>query len=184
MIKKTILLAIMFVLILPVASLANGGDQRVVNKKYLISLSRAPFTPIVGVKTSFLASFVDIQKGKLINEDLIVKVRVSKHGAVAGKFIFEKENIIAQRGVLDFPYTFEESGLHEIFFDFAFLSDPKKIYHAPDFLMDVQKAETSALSSDNTFPYLFVVISLFAGLIIGFGISHFYNCKRKKAFSS
>ena len=62
--KVILLLAIAFI---PSVSLANGGDQRVVENKYLINLSRAPFTPRIGVKTSFLASFVDIQKNKLIS---------------------------------------------------------------------------------------------------------------------
>ena len=32
--------------------------------------------------------------------------------------------------VLELKYTFESSGLHEIFFDFAFASNPQKIYEA------------------------------------------------------
>lgn len=121
-------------------SLANGGDQRVVNGTYLINLSRAPFTPRVGVKTSMLASFVDIQKDKLIVEDLIVNVRIAKLGGGQGKreFIFRKDNIAVKGGVLELPYIFANSGLHEVFFDFAFISHPEKVYEAPDFLIDIQ----------------------------------------------
>jgi len=65
---------------MPLIMFANGGDQRIVDNLYFINLSRAPFTPRVGVKTSFLVSFVDIQKDKLIAEDLIINIRISKLG--------------------------------------------------------------------------------------------------------
>ncbi len=147
--------------------LANGGDQRIVDNKYFINLSRAPFTPRVGIKTSMLASFVDIQKNKLIADDLIVKVQISKFGGSGSTkrtFIFEQNNVPVKGGILELPYTFTESGLHEIFFDFAFASNPQKIYEAPDFLLDVQKP----LNGYNTNQILITVFSSFVvGLIAG-----------------
>lgn len=129
----------------PTLVFANGGDQRVIDGKYLINLSRAPFTPSVGVKTSMIASFVDIQKNKLITDDVIAKVRIAKHGGGGTReFLFEKDNSIITGGVLEFEYTFPEDGLHEIFFDFAFASSPETIYAAPDFLLDIQKQKNPA----------------------------------------
>src|SRR3989344_1250759 len=131
----------MILIVVPNAVFANGGDQRVVEGKYLVNLSRAPFTPRIGVQTSFLASFVDIQKNRLIAEDLIVKIRIAEKGGSRGKreFIFEQNNTVVKGGVLELKYTFEDSGLHEVFFDFAFASNPQIVYEAPDFLLDVQK---------------------------------------------
>lgn len=161
--KKTLTAIFLFVFLLPVLAVANGGDQRVIENKYLINLSRAPFTPRVEVKTSFLASFVDIQKNKLISEDLMVSIRISKLGdAPKGKFIFEQDDIAVRGGVLDFSYTFNESVLHEIFFDFAFVSNPEKVYNAPDFLIDVQKQESSGDLSRGVF------IGIGDGIILGF----------------
>lgn len=127
-------------LIVPSLSLANGGDQRVVDGKYLINLSRAPFTPHIGVKTAFLPSFFDIEKNQLIAEDLTVKVRIAKLGGQDKRiFIFEQADIRVRGGVLEnLSYVFKEPGLHEIFFDFAFTSNPEKVYEAPDFLIDIQ----------------------------------------------
>lgn len=62
--------------LLPYTLFANGGDQRVVDRKYFINLSRSPFTPRVGVKVAILPSFFDIEKSKLIAEDLLVRVRI------------------------------------------------------------------------------------------------------------
>lgn len=120
---------------------ANGGDQRLVERgKYYINLSRAPFTPRIGIKTSFVASFFDVGANRLISKDLTVRVRISKLGdAPKGKFVFEQDNIVVRGGVLEFSYIFNEVALHEIFFDFALTSNPEKIYEAPDFLLDVQK---------------------------------------------
>ena len=169
--KTTIILLLIFVFLFATdAVFANGGDQRVVENKYLINLSRAPFTPRVGVKTSFLASFVDIQKNKLISEDLTVRIRISKLGdAPKGKFIYEQDNIAVKGGVLDFPYTFSEAVLHEIFFDFAFASSPKKVYNAPDFLIDVQQPKANEQSSKPLIiGLLFIaIIAFLAGLLVG-----------------
>lgn len=90
-----------------------------------------------------LISFADIQQGRLIKEDIIASIRVARLGEVeSGKrlFIFEKKDIPVSGGVLEFPYTFADEGLHEIFIDFAFAGHPEKIYETPDFLLDVQPA--------------------------------------------
>ena len=136
----------LFLLILilsPNAVFANGGDQRVVEGEYLINLSRAPFTPRVGEKTSFLVSFVDLEKNKLIADDLVVDIRIAKlggEGSAKRTFLFEQKNTPVKGGILDFSYTFADAGLHEVFLDFSFASDPQKLYEAPDFLLDVQKS--------------------------------------------
>lgn len=167
--KKIIILSLIFIFV-PIVFFANGGDQRVFKNKYLINLSRAPFTPRAGIKISMLASFVDIQKNKPINENLIVKVRVAKISGSGGQreFLFEQDNLIAESGVLEFAYTFTETGLHEIFFGFAFPSAPQEIYEVPDFLIDVQKQEESA--SVKNFWFIGAGSGI-AGLIIGLLIS-------------
>lgn len=172
---KKLTLLLLAVLLIPIISSANGGDQRVVENKYLINLSRAPFTPVIGVKTSFLASFVDIQKNKLISEDIIVSVRISKLGdAPKGKFIFEQNDIAVEGGVLDFPYTFSEAVLHEIFFDFSFATNPEKVYNAPDFLIDVQTTPSAEKSNKSVLigAGLGIIIAFLAGLTIGRKIKH------------
>lgn len=147
--------------------LANGGDQRVVEAKYLINLSRAPFTPHAGDKVAFLASFVDIEKNKLVSEDLIVTVRIAKLGGIGTDkrtFLFEKEKNHVKGGILELSYTFTESGLNEIFFDFAFASNPEKVYEAPDFLIDVQRPEPEKRESNQ---FLLLGGGIILGLIIG-----------------
>lgn len=166
--KKLVVFILLILISAPFVAFANGGDQRVVDGKYLINLSRSPFTPRVGVETSMLASFVDIDKDKLIAEDLLVKVRIAQLGG-AGKreFLFEEDNLIVQGGVLEFVHTFTATGLHEVFFDFAFASDPQKIYEAPDFLMDVQIADGAVSQHTNRFTIGFIV-GVFAGVMLGF----------------
>lgn len=138
--RPLLFLIALFFGVLPLFSWANGGDQRVVEGTYLINLSRAPFTPRVGVKTAMLASFVDLEENKLISEDLTVHVRIAKLGGGDGKreFLFERDSLAVKGGVLELAYTFTETGLHEVFFDFSFARSPETIYQAPDFLIDVQ----------------------------------------------
>lgn len=180
MVSKAITICIsIFSLLLAInVVFANGGDQRIVDGKYLINLSRAPFTPRVGVKTSLLISFVDIQKNKLIAEDLVVKVRIAKLGGGDGKreFLFEKENLIVKGGILELAYTFAKTGLHEIFFDFTFTSSPEIIYGAPDFLIDVQKQE-NPVSVQNL--WFVGVVTGIVGMMIGFLLSKVKSSKQK-----
>jgi hypothetical protein len=177
MLRKTTIALFAILIAVPLFSLANGGDQRLVERgKYYINLSRAPFTPRVGVKTSFVASFFDVGANRLISEDLIVRVRISKLGdAPQGKFVFEQNNVAVKGGVLEFSYTFNEAVLHEIFFDFAFASNPEKMYNAPDFLIDVQPSQSSEKSNKS----LFVVVEL--GIVIAFLIGLFGVRKTKTA---
>lgn len=170
-----IILFLGLILFLKLPSFANGGDQRVVEGKYLINLSRSPFTPKANEKNAFIASFVDIQTGKLIDEDLVVKIRIAKLGEGRDKrqFLFEQKDMRAKGGILEFQYVFKGQGLHEIFFDFAFVSNPQKIYNAPDFLLDIQKLEFS----DKQSPSILIWIGL--GAILGFGVG--WLIFRKKA---
>ena len=156
---------------------ANGGDQRVVDGKYLINLSRAPFTPYPGDKVAFLASFVDIEKNKLISEDLTVTVRIAKLGGSGTEkrtFLFEKEKIPVKGGILELPFIFTESGLHEIFFDFVFDSNPQKIYEAPDFLIDIQRSLTGYSKNQ---VLMAVLSSLVVGLIAGWFVKRIVSSR-------
>lgn len=163
-------------LIIPSLLLANGGDQRIVEGKYFINLSRAPFTPHVGVKIAMLPSFFDIEKNKLVAEDLLVKVRIYRFGGSGEEkrvLLFEKKDILVKGGVLEgLSYTFAEPGLHEIFFDFVFASNQEKVYNAPDFLLDVQK-QPDGYNTNQLLVIGFGAIVI--GVIIGWFIKRIMN---------
>ncbi|MBI3274341.1 MAG: hypothetical protein HYZ69_04315 [Candidatus Colwellbacteria bacterium] len=158
----------LLIFLLPALASANGGDQRVVEGKYLINLARSPFTPRAGERTAMLISFVDLATNKLIAEDLVVKIRIAKLGGISSakrEFLFEKKDILVQGGVLEFPYTFGNTGLHEIFMDFALASNPQKIYESPDFLMDVQDKESKFSISRFIIDFM---LSIIVGIALGF----------------
>ena len=156
-------------LLTPSFLFGNGGDQRVIEGRYIINLSRAPFTPRVGVKTAMLPSFFDIEKNKLVAEDLLVKVRIYRFGGSGEEMrvlLFEKRDIPVKGGVLEgLSYTFAKPGLHEIFFDFAFAGNPQKIYQAPDFLMDVQKPESPEKDTAFSIAFIATTSAIIGGMI-------------------
>lgn len=164
-------------LALPISVFANGGDQRIAEGQYLINLSRAPFTPRVGIETSLLASFVDLKTNKLVRDDLVARVRIAKLGGGSGKreFVFEKRDIRVNGGVTSFKHTFIESGLHEIFFDFVLASNPGKIYEAPDFLIDVQ--DKKSWLDVNQFA-AGILSSGIVGIILGFALGIWFRQRR------
>lgn len=160
--KKLVILLAVFI---PYLVFANGGDQRIVEGKYLINLARSPFTPKAGEPVSMLISFARTQTNLLVSEDLTAKIRIAKLGAGKRIFLFEKNNIKVEGGVLEFPYTFAETGLHEVFIDFVLVSEPKKVYESPDFLLDIQepiKAEKQATGKI----YLAFILGVLASLSV------------------
>lgn len=152
--------------VVPVFTFANGGDQRVVGNEYLINFARSPFTPIAGTKTAMTVSFVDLTTGQVIKDDILVTVRVGE-GRGSTTFTYEEKDILVRGGILEWSYTFNAPGIHELFFNFVFVSDPQKIYEPPDFLLDIQKPETAIQASGVIFTG---ILSAFGGGIIGWVI--------------
>lgn len=170
---KIFLTALVFMLIAPVAAHANGGDQRVVDGTYLINLSRSPFTPTARQETQFLASFVDLKTNRLIDDDLIVTIRIGKLGESAkGKFVFEK-NVKTDGAVFGFTHIFKSEGLHEVFFDFGLASNPNVVYAAPDFLIDVQEPIDARTSAS----YGVIITAILLGSVVGFAIKSLVGTK-------
>ena len=154
-------LGLLITAFLSFSAFANGGDQRVADG-YLVNLSRAPFTPIAGVKTALLASFVDLETGRLIQDDMLVSIRIAE-GRGSRSFIHERKDMPIQGGVLEYSYTFENSGMHEIFFDFKFVNDPaQKVHKLPDFLIDVQK-----LVAENAIDTKSLILGIGLGAVVG-----------------
>lgn len=166
MMNRIFLLLFLFLFIAPMATLANGGDQRVLGNEYLINLARSPFTPIAGTKTAMTVSFVDLKTGRLIQDDILVTVRVGE-GRGSKNFVHEEKDILVKGGILEWSYTFVKPGIHELFFNFAFVSDPQTIHEPPDFLLDIQKPETQ-IKNDKT---MFVaILALLIGGVAGWFI--------------
>ena len=161
MIQKAIIILLLIFVSTPAVSLANGGDQRVLGNEYLINLSRSPFTPIAGTTTAMTVSFVDLQTGRIIQDDLLVRIRVGK-GRLSKTFIHEERDILVKGGIFEWSYIFAEPGIHELFFDFAFVSNPEKLYVPPDFLLDVQKAEMPEKNDASIF--IAIASSLIGGI--------------------
>jgi hypothetical protein len=178
MLRKTTIALFAILIAVPLFSFANGGDQRIVEGEYLINLARSPFTPRAGEKIAMLISFVDLATNKIVSEDLIAKIRIAKLagiGSAKREFLFERKDISVQGGVLEFPYTFENAGLHEIFIDFALTSDPQKIYASPDFLMDVQSKKS--LLNINWF-LIGLMASAVTGVVFGFAFGRWIRQRR------
>jgi len=82
---------------------------------------------------------IDLETGRLIQDDMLVSIRIAE-GRGSRAFIYGRKGMPINGGVLEYSYTFENSGMHDIFFDFKFANDPEqKIHELPDFLIDVQK---------------------------------------------
>lgn len=148
---------------IPLLTSANGGDQRV-QDSYLINLTRSPFTPIVGVKTAMTVSFVDLATGAPIQDDIRVHIWITD-GRGSKNIIHEEKDIPVDGGILDFSYTFAKTGIHEIYFEFTRVNDPETIHQIPDFMIDVQPAE----SRDILHPFSFgfgLLIGLLSGILV------------------
>lgn len=178
----SILTLIVFGAVVPGIVFANGGDQRIVEGgKYFINLSRAPFTPRAGTKTAMLISIADGKTGRPVKEDLALRIRIFKLGGKGGEreLLFEQKGIEVKGGILEFPYTFADSGLHEIFFDFALASEPNRIIEPPDFMMDIQKPEQAGTEKQAPLFLIAIIASFAVGWFVGM-VKSSYNRKTGK----
>lgn len=146
------------------ASLANGGDQRVVAGKYIINLSRVPFTPVARQENKMIVSFGDIEMDALIAQDLRLDVRIQEFNG--STVVFEQKAIPVQDGIFELTYTFTNPGLHEVFFTFTLVEDSAAVYVAPDFLIDVQPAPIEVVKDENT-AVMAILISTGIGFLAG-----------------
>ena len=155
---------ILFILlsVVPLVVVGHGGEQRVVGGRYIVTMSRAPHTPRVGVPTNLLISISDITSGNVSDKDAIISLRVAKLASPGDtpQFIFEEKDIKVERSTLGYSYTFSDAGFHEIYIDFAFTDNPTKIMSTQDYLLDVQPAQDE--SGDSSF-----VLWGFGGVLVG-----------------
>lgn len=159
-----LLLALFFA---PFLVFANGGNIRLAEGRYLVNISSSPVTPVAGEETQMLISFASIQDNTLLGEDLRTWIEIRRK--VNDEVIFPEKEFRADRGVLDFDFTYPKSGLYELFVRFEKPDELGKIYETEDFLVDVQnprpQAEVKMFS-----PVIFVVssfISLLSGWFLG-----------------
>ena len=167
--KTAVYIFILLVFAMPAFVSANGGDQRIVESKYVVNFARAPFTPIAGEETSFVVSFFDYEKNFLVQDDLIVNVFIRKQAV--DQFIFKKTGIEISSGVAEFKATLDDPGLHEVFYEFRFKENPEELITVPDYLLDVKAPEYIAGDKHRIF------YSLGIGLIVGVIIGFFTNRK-------
>lgn len=169
MIKKhvTFLLASLLVLAIfaPHFSSANGGNQRVVEGKYIVQISQAPLAPYAGEKVAMLVSFFDIAKDSLILTPINARLRIA---AKAGEEVLPWTPLEVDGGIAEFSYTYAQSGFYEIFVEFERLEEPGKKYQVPDFLLDVKPQP--AAGAPSWIPLVLLgtaIVGLLAGFIAG-----------------
>lgn len=150
---------------------AHGGDQRVVDGIYLVNLSRVPITSKAGDPSKFLISFLDLKKNTVVDADMLITLRIAKLDQVGSEpqFIFETQKPeLARHGALEYSYVFAHPGFYEIYIDFADASQPEKIFHTPDFLIEVQKPEQKTAQYSLLSLGVVALLSICAGYVIRF----------------
>lgn len=146
---------------------AHGGDQRVAENKYVVSLSRAPFTPHVGQKAELTFSFLELATWKSLHEPLTATVRIARLGDVRADrqhYIFQQRDIHTSDGGFTLDFAFPEEGLHEIFVEFSRDADPGRVYAPQDFMVDVDPPAPAAVIQSNTSGIVIVAVGLLACL--------------------
>lgn len=149
----------------PFLTFANGGNIRIAGGKYLVNISSAPVTPVVGEKVAMLISFADIAKNELLKQNIRVWIEIRLKAME--EVVFPQQEFLAENGVLEFQFIYPAAGLHELFVRFEKPDEPGKRYETEDFLIDVQPAQSAGEQRGTLFPWL--ALSLFGGgLFIGF----------------
>ena len=150
MIKKSILLSIIFILLIPI-SYSNGGCIKV-EDGVLVQLSSAPLVPVVNQQASFLISFGNIKK-ELIGKEIIGNLSIVKNEETILTRDFKVKD-----GILDLKHTFKSPGLYEIYLKFNING---KHYEPEDFLIEVKEKKQNSMLN-----ILFLIIGIFIGIVL------------------
>lgn len=156
--KLILTIALIAVLLVPAHTLANGGNQRVVEGKYIVQISSAPLAPYAEEKVAMLVSFFDIAKDSLILTPVNARLRIATK---AGEELLPWTQLQVEGGIAEFSYAYAQPGFYEIFVDFERSEEPGKVYTVPDFLLDVKTEPARDVPS-------WIPLALLGTAIVGF----------------
>lgn len=169
------LLPLLFGAVFPGIVLANGGNIRLAEGKYLVNISSAPVTPVAGQKTSMLIAFADVATNAPLTQPITAWIEIRKK--LSQENVFPSTEYPVKGGILEFAFTYPNPGLYELFVRFEKSDEPGKIYESEDFLMDVQPPKRNA-NPMNTF--LLAGLAGCAGFFLGFILGQRHTKERTK----
>ncbi len=145
-----------------------------VDGKYIVNVSRSPFTPRAGAPTNFLISIADVSSGSVLTRDPVMHIRIARleNPGAEPQFISEERDLKAERSILGYSYTFADSGFYELYIDFAFADDLTTVLQAPDFLFDVQPSEMTEVEMGTAY-----ALWVLGGAVAGFALTRLLTKK-------
>lgn len=126
--KVKLILAIILIISLVYS---NGGNQKYIDG-YLVQVASLPISPFVGEKMSALISFANTSSDLLKDIEGTIYINQNDRTIFAGNFT-------APTGTTKFEYTFNNSGLYDMFVEFK-LTNETRIYMPDHFLIEVKQA--------------------------------------------
>jgi hypothetical protein len=141
---------------IPLLASAHGALQKVVEGKYLVNFTPAPFAPTVGKEQQNMLALSDFQEN-LIEKNSIFNVEIRKDE----KAVFRVQNQVAKGGLLPFSYTYEEPGEYELFITFKIPGD-SNLYEPDHFMIEVLPKPISR----GSLMAIWLAIGLAVGLLI------------------
>ncbi|MCA9370718.1 MAG: hypothetical protein KC680_02030 [Candidatus Peregrinibacteria bacterium] len=139
-----------FLLSTSVAS-AHGGNQRIVDEKYIVHLTSAPMFPFTGETTQNTITISDLEEN-FLSVPLSAEIVLKKNDVTR----WESGPLTAADGFIEFAITYPEAGLYELFVQFTFEGDTVT-YEPDDFYV---QARSPAGTSNNAY-------ILLAGILVG-----------------
>ncbi len=152
---------------IPLLASAHGALQKVVEGKYLVNFTPAPYSPMVGKAQQNMIAISDFQEN-LIEKNIIFNVEIRQDEEI----VFTLQNQVATGGLLPFSYTYEEAGDYELFATFKIPGD-SHLYESEDFMITVVPQASSGGS--------LIVTWLVVGFVMGFLIRR-KQPRRRRAF--
>ncbi len=167
-------------LLIPLASSAHGGIQKIVEGTYLLNFSGSPIAPEAGKQQQGLLSVSDLQNS-LVKRDAVFDIEVRKDHQV----IERRQNVAATGGLLNIRFTYPEPGFYEVAAKFHFAGDAHW-YEPEDF--EVQAVEAAAPdraappAAPGAIPWMAgvagIVVAFAAGIVVAFAAGWMFGRKK------
>jgi hypothetical protein len=108
---------------------ANGEPEKVVERKYVVSLVLVPQREEMSLRFFFR----DFKTGQRLLVPISFQIKI--RDPLAQKFVFESPNIRTSNGVGELVYHFSLDGFYEVFLEFEKADEPGKIYRPDDWYL-------------------------------------------------
>lgn len=147
-------------------ALAHGGDQRVVERAYIVHFTGLPLSPLVGEAQQGTLALSDLE-GNFLSVAFTADLEIRRNDVP----LWSLHDAVATGGLLSFSSVYPEEGTYELFVTFRLPDDPEHVYEPDDFMIQARAATVAPEPTRGFSAPQWIGVIVFMLLAFGAGFS-------------